>query len=153
MPKKLSPEQYWNLFKKLPKELRALILSEETAKDIYEICDRNDVDVLKVPEVARCVGDVILGILPPDKLSEALEKEVRLKKEVAKKVVQEINRIIFFPVKGAIEELYRMPAPAQETPSIPLRKPSTKPPVLPEKPSPEVPPKPPPTDIYREPIE
>ena len=69
-------------------------------------------------------------------------KEVRLKKEVAKKVGQEINRFIFYPVKSSLEELYRVeiaPAapPTVGTPEV--------------KPTPEVETEEP--DVYREPVE
>jgi len=37
-----------------------------------------------------------------------MEKELGFKKNIAKKVTQEINRFIFYPVKDSLEKLYNM---------------------------------------------
>lgn len=140
MFKKLTPEQFWQLLKKLPNGLKEVILSEETANDIFDICDRNKVDIEKFPEVARYTGQVLLGVLPPEDFPNTLEKEVGIDKEVAKKVNQEVNRFIFYSVKSYLEELY-------ETEIAPSAKPKVAPP-LEEKPK-----APPRKDVYREPVE
>ena len=144
MLKKLSREQYWQLFQKLPDELKEAVLSEETAKAIYDICDRNEiVDI--VSEIASITGQVLLGVLSPDEFEETIKKELKLKKEVAKKVSQEINRFIFYPVKTSLEEIYKAPiTPPPASPKItppPEEKPEERPEVSAEK------------DVYREPIE
>jgi len=137
-----TKEQFWKLYEKLPEELKDSIFSEETAENIGNICERNKVEGEKISGVAKYTGRVLLGVLPPDEFQTTLEKEVRLKKEVAKKVGQEINRFIFYPVKSSLEELYRVeiaPAapPTVETPEV--------------KPTPEVETEEP--DVYREPVE
>lgn len=130
MPKKLTKDQYWKLFQKLSDELKTQLLSEETAKNIFDICDRYEVE--QVPQIASTTGDVLLGILKPDELEKTIEQELELKKEIAKKVAQEINRFIFYPVKNSLEELYSMeitspaqmkvPGPIEKKPKPPKRK-------------------------------
>jgi hypothetical protein len=139
MPEKYTNEQFWKLYEKLPQELKDAIFAEETGNNIYEICKRNGVEEY-LEEIVELVGQVLLGILPPDEFQEVLEKELKLEKEVAKRVSQEINRFIFYPVKSSLEELYKI--------SI------TPPPVGPKiTPPTEKLPVPPKKDIYREPIE
>lgn len=131
MPKELTQKQYWKLFQKLPNELKDQILSEETAKNILGICERNEVDIEQVSTIADYTGRVLLGILPPTEFQETLEKEAGVEKESAKKVAQEINRFIFYPVKPNLEELYKIEiappagikaAPsAKERPAAPLK--------------------------------
>ena len=138
MTDKLSKEQYWKLFQKLPNDLKTQLLSEETATNIFDICDRNEIE--KVPKLASIVGRVLLGLLPPTDLQGVLEDELKLKKDKVKKVVKEIYRFILFPVKNSLEELYRIEiAPIAKMPVTPP--PEEKPPIPPKK------------DIYREPIE
>ena len=141
MPEELTQEEYWQIFKKLPEELQKHILAEETAKDIYDICLRNEVDDM-APEVADIVSRVLMGLLPPDELPETLEKELKIDKGMAKKISQEINRFIFYPVKANLEELYKIEiAPPAGMPKVG--------PPLPE----EKPVEPKREDVYREPIE
>ncbi len=131
MAKKLTKKQYWNLFQKVSDELKSQILSEETANNIISICDRYEIE--QVSQLASITGDVLLGILKPDEFEKTIEQELGLEKEVAKKVVQEINRFIFYPVKSSLEELHSMeitppaqmkvPGPAiDKKPTTPKRK-------------------------------
>jgi hypothetical protein len=146
MKKKITQEQYWQLFQKLPDELKEVVLSEKTAKNIYDICQRNEIDDI-VSEIASITGQVLVGVLPPEEFQETLGKELKIEKDIAKKVAQEINRFIFYPVKPLLEELYKIEIapPAKPTKITPPPK-ATAPPE--EKP--KVPPK---EDIYREPVE
>ena len=122
MPKKLTKDQYWKLFQKLSDELKTQLLSEETAKNILDICDRHEIE--EAQNVAGYTGDVLLGVLPPDEFQNTLEIELKLKKATAKKVAQEINRFIFYPVKRSLEELYSMEItpPAEMKVSGPIEK-------------------------------
>ena len=139
MPEKLTGEKFWQLYQKLPQELKDALFAEETGNNISDICKRNEIEE-KLDQIVEYVGQVLVGILPPDGFQETLEKEVKLKKEVAKKVSQEINRFIFYPVKSSLEEFYKIEI-------VPPAKPKVTPP--PE----EKPPTPPRRDVYREPIE
>jgi len=145
MPKKYTNKESWKLFEKLPEELQEVIFSVETANNIWNICERNRVD--EISKVAKYVGNVLLGVLPPDEFQETLEKGLGLEKEVAKKVTQEINRFIFYPVNPLLEELYKteIAPPAKPTKITPPPE-ATAPPE-------EIPKAPPREDVYREPIE
>ena len=105
MPGEYSKEELWKLYEKLPKELQEAIFSVEVAKNIRETCKRNEVED-KMSEIAAKVGHVLLGVLSPDDFREYLEQE--LGKDKAKGVFHDINRFVFFPVKGALAQLYEM---------------------------------------------
>ena len=144
MPQKLTKEQYWKLFNNLSEEMKDIILSEKTATDIFDICERNEID--DVSRVADYVGQTLLGVLAPDNLQKTLESELKLKKAQSQTVMQEINRFIFYPIKTLLEELYSseiLPKGAEKKvlkPEISISKE--------EKES-----KPSKSDTYREPIE
>ena len=131
MAEKYTSEQFWKLYEKLPQELKDALFAEETGNNIYDICKRNEV-LENLEKIVEYVGEVLVGVTPPDDFQESLEKELRIEKDLAKKVAREINRFIFYPVKTSLEEIYKIPvAPAVKEKST----------VSPEK------------DIYREPIE
>jgi len=143
MAKEYSREQFWQLYEKLPQELKETIFSEETAENIFDICIRSGIENEKISEIARYVGRVLLGILSPEEFQGILETELKLKKEKAKKIAQEINRFVFYPVKSSLEGFYKI----EITPSAEVTPPSK---ITP--PTEEKPPTPPKKDVYREPI-
>ena len=104
MLKDYTPEQFWKLYEKLPQDLQDAVFSEETANNIYTICDRYDIN--EISKVAKIVGFVLLGVLPPDELYETLLKELDIDPETAKRANQEIIRFIFYPVRKSLEGLY-----------------------------------------------
>lgn len=139
MQEKSDRDKFWKLYKELPQELKDAVFSEKAAESIYSVCEKNDID--EVSSLARYVQDVLLGILKPDEFQKTIEQELGLEKEVAKKVVQEINRFIFYPVKSSLEELYSM----EITPPAQMKVPG---PVIDKKPT-----TPKRKDTYREVIE
>ena len=119
MPKKYTSDQFWKLYENLPQELKDALFVKETGDSIYDTCKRNEV-LNNLDQIVEYVGQVLIGVLPPGEFQETLEKEVKLKKDTAKKVAQEINRFIFYPVKINLEELYKIeitpPAQMKVTP-------------------------------------
>jgi hypothetical protein len=107
MAKEYTKEELWKLYKKLPSELKDAIFSEETADHIHDICVRNEIEDKRISEIALYTGRVLMGILPPEEFQKTLEIELKLELDIAKKVAQEINRFIFYPVKTSLEELYK----------------------------------------------
>ena len=105
MPKEYTKEELWKLYEKLSQELKEAIFAESTADNIWSVCEKNEIE--EVSKVAKYAGHVLLGILPPDEFQGALEKELSLDEETAKKANREIFRFVFYPVKAALEELYK----------------------------------------------
>jgi len=151
MPKGYTQEQLWKLYEKLPDELKEAIFSVETANNVFNVCVKNRIEGDQISEVARYTGRVLLGILPSDEFQEILEKEVRLSKEMAKKVAQEINRFVFYPLKAALEKFYKTEI---TPPTRPITEPeeTLKETVAPSEKE-EKPQAPSKKDIYREPTE
>ncbi|MDD5144609.1 MAG: hypothetical protein PHW72_00515 [Candidatus Pacebacteria bacterium] len=94
----------WELYEKLPQELKEALLSPSTAESIGNVCEKNEVDLPS--DISLLVGEVLLGILPPENFQERIEKELDVEKEKAKQIAEEINRYVFFPVKASLEILY-----------------------------------------------
>ena len=117
MPKKYTSEQFWKLYEKLPQELRDALFAEETGNNIYQICERYEVEE-ELEQVVDCVGQVLVGVLTPADLAKTLEQDLKIEKETAEKITQEINRFIFFPVKAELEKLYKIDVTPEEKTEI-----------------------------------
>lgn len=144
---KYNEEQLWDLFDKLPDDLKDAIFSEDTADSIFSICQRYKVKDKKISKVAELAGNSLMGLLPPDELQASLEEEAALDPETAKKVSQEINRFIFYPVKETLSSFYEIEfAPGGKIIKLtPEKKGKKRIESAKEKPSTK--------DIYREPIQ
>lgn len=144
MPKKYTSEQFWELYKKLPQELKDALFAEETGNNIYTICKRYDIEE-GIGVMVDCVGNVLLGLLPPDEFQKTIEEELKMEKETAEKVAREIYRFVFYPVKSSLEKLYKIKIAPSAKPAWEAPTPEEKPEVKTEEKPKE--------DIYREPIE
>jgi hypothetical protein len=138
--KEYTSEQFWKLYKDLPQELKDAVSAEETGDYIYEACKRNDV-LDNLDDIVKYVGQVLIGVLPLDEFQTTLEKKLSLNKTIAKKIVHEINRFVFYPVKEFL-------GPLHSTEITPPAKMKVTPP--PQEKSPTPPAK---GDVYREAIE
>ncbi len=107
MSRVYTSEQFWKLYDNLPQELKDALFNEETGHNIYEACKRNEV-LDHLEGTIEYVGRVLVGVLSPEDFQMALEKDIGLEQGIARKVSQEINRFIFYPVKPCLEELYKM---------------------------------------------
>ena len=138
MLKQYTHEELQKLYKELPEELQEVIWSEETSNNIYNICERNNIK--ENFTIAKLTGRVLLGILAPKKLQEAMEEELKIETEKAREITWEINRFIFRPVRPFLEKLYETETTQFTAPPVPTK----------EKIKTE---KKPNKDKYREPIE
>jgi hypothetical protein len=135
MAKDVTLEKFWEIYEKLPQDLQEAVFSFKIVNSIGDICDKNKIE--EDSKLNEIVSDVLLGILPLENFQKTLEKELKLKKEVAEKVSQEVNNLIFAPVKESLAKIYGKEIPVEEEKTIVSEKPSY----------------PKGQDIYREPIE
>jgi len=131
MAEEQKSDQIWKVYEKLPPELKEAIFSEETASTIYDVCSRNGLLDERISDVAKYVGKVFLGLLAPEELRETLEIKLELDPVLAKEISREIDRLLFYPLKPALEQLQRgeinPPTEIPEiAPKIPIRKPLKK---------------------------
>jgi hypothetical protein len=104
MEEEFSKEELWKIYEKLPKDLKEAIFSEDTADAIWNICKLCNIN--RVSVVAKRVGNVLMGLLPPEKLKETLQKELKLDNSTAKKLDVYIQHYVFNPVIDDLMALY-----------------------------------------------
>ena len=140
----MDNKEFFKLYEKLPEELQDLISSTEMGDSLENICTQYDV-LSYLYEVNDYVGNVLLGLLPPNEFEETLQKGLSIEKDKAKKITREVNRFVFYPVKSLLEDMYNIEL-------APVAKIETKLPVTKKEEVKEIK-KPVKSDTYREPIE
>ncbi len=109
MPVTYTTDQFWKIYEKLPQELQDYVAEPETGDLIYEICAQNDIADYH-DNILRLCTATLIGLLPPKDFQKELEP-LGLTPDLAAKVSREITRLIFYPVKPVLQQLY---APVEE---------------------------------------
>lgn len=119
---KYKPEQLLSLYKRLPDQLRASICSDDTAQIIQEMAKKHNLSQEKTSLMVDLISEVLFGLLPPSEFEKSLQQELGMDTAIAKKINFEAYRLIFFPIKEALETLYETKitpiAPAKTSESI-----------------------------------
>ena len=101
---KITREEFWKLYKVLPEDLKEALFSVDTQDAIVNICKLCDIE--DETKVAEIVGDVLIGLLPPEEFKEEAKKKLNLDENKAKKLDMYIQHYIFNPVADDLRELY-----------------------------------------------
>ena len=104
--KTYSKDELWRIYEKLPQELKEEVFSNDTAEDIFNTCERHEVN--NVADVATYTGHVLMGLILPQDFAKTLEQDAKLSLETAERVSHDLNRLVFYPVKPALEQIHRM---------------------------------------------
>lgn len=81
--------------------------ADETTINIEEICKKNEIVDERVGLISDLIRDVLFGLLPPEEFEERLKEVLGLKAEVSKALTQEVEELIFDPVRESLDELYK----------------------------------------------
>jgi hypothetical protein len=117
MPEGYKKEQFWQLYKNLPPELKEALFAKETGRYLHTVCQRAGI-LEKLDEVSEYVGQVFLGILPPENFQRTIKDGLGIDLETAQQLTKEIGKLIFEPVAPILEKIYHPEEIQPERPSI-----------------------------------
>ncbi len=101
----LTKEQRWEILNSLPESLRDTIFSGDTSEAITSICQLHDIDDTSI--IAKLVGQVLMGLLPPEKIAETIKKRISIIEEsLCNTLAIEIQHYILDPVMDDLMILY-----------------------------------------------
>lgn len=135
----LTREEKLKILEKLPLELQNLFTSEETAVFLGKTRKKFSIPDNRARELAKIVGDVILGLLPLTSLGTEINTKVTPDLKTALNLAQEITNGLFLKVINLLGP--KSGLPLSQSP-IPAPKPAPIPPPTPTFPKtiPQVPP-------------
>ncbi len=100
----LSKDELWEIYENLPESLKDAVFSEDTSEVIWNICKMHKIE--NVSGVAKLVGRVLMGLLPPDLFEQALAEQLGIEAGVSQEMASELEHYIFSPVKDDLDFLY-----------------------------------------------
>ena len=105
MYRNYAQEEFWKLYKDLPKNLQDSLFSEETGNNIEKICRRYDIED-KFSDILNLTGQVLLGLLPVEEFEKVLIRDINISMSNAREISREVIRFIFFPVREELVQVY-----------------------------------------------
>jgi hypothetical protein len=101
----LTKEQRWEIFNSLPEKLKDAVFSQDTADAIWNICELHNIDEMST--IAKIVGRVLMGLLPPQKVAETIRKNLpTIDESMSNTLSIEIQHYILDSVMEDITTLY-----------------------------------------------
>ena len=114
MAQDIDRDKFWKLYEKLPVDLQGLIFDDEVGERVNLVCSHNGI-ANDENLILDKIGDVLLGILPPNNLIAEIGKEAISAPEALKKAVNNLYSL-FSPVRESLIGIYG----AQAAATIPL---------------------------------
>lgn len=105
----ISREQLSRRYESMPQDLREALFSAESDELIWTIGDLHHLSDDKKSELARVVGDVIMGFIHIDDMANQITLDLMIDARLAKTLAQEITTKVLNPVLEEIKENYQPP--------------------------------------------
>ncbi len=105
--KQISREEFLELYKGLPQELKQAIGSDRTVDTIERTSNQEELNDEQHSAFVSLVGRVFLGLLPPSQFKDSLVKEGGIDKKSAEKINQIFNSSVFYYVQDILADLYQ----------------------------------------------
>lgn len=112
-----SREQFVELYKDLPEDLKKAMSSERTIDTTERLSDQEDLSDEEHHAFVKAIGDVLLGLVKPSKFKEELEK-AGISKKGAEKINSSVQRFIFYPVRDTLAQLYEEELKIKKGPEV-----------------------------------
>jgi len=101
----LTPQEFQELYRELPRSMREVYSSEETTNIIEVISSRNGV-AERTSEIVSVVGYLILGAISKEEFSQILEIELGISGNIVHNITQEIVETIIQPAESKDRDIY-----------------------------------------------
>ena len=111
-------EQFWSIYPNLPPDVQKAIFSDETAKVVEGLTEKYGLEGQPTSKLANIVGDVLLGLLPLDNVKQKLIEVYSLPEELAQKIDDELENLLFRPLEGNLGKLHYINRSHLNTPKI-----------------------------------
>jgi hypothetical protein len=102
-----TKDQLYNFFEELPGDVKEAMSSVETTRIILDMQKKYAFHVDQTGSLSNEILLLSLGLTPPQKFSENIEKRMRISPDVAQKVTVEVNEKIFRPIRESLMRIHK----------------------------------------------
>lgn len=109
-----TEEQILEKYRNLPEDLKGAIFSVEMAKTIKDIGDKHKLEIDKIGVLGNETGMVMIGFTHPKDFISNLAQRLKVDKEKAREIAQDVNMQIFAKVRESLKKMHGEDVPAGE---------------------------------------
>ena len=102
----ISQELVQEKLRKLPRDLRNAIFSEDMTTKMGAIAKRYGLSIDQLGELDTVTNDIILGFIHPRDYTTELSKNLNIGIDVAKNIAKEVNEQIFSPIRESLKKMH-----------------------------------------------
>jgi len=102
-----TQEQFWQQYNTLPKDVQEVMIAIETANLIHETAEKEQV-LPQVSLLAEITGDVMLGVLPITEFRQAIQEELDVDEEKARRIAQAIRDKVFAGIADSLRKIHKL---------------------------------------------
>jgi len=114
--KQYTDKEILEMYQQLPGDVKKAIFSVDSAEIIKKIGERYNLNIDKIGELGNETGMVMLGITHPNNFISNLAERLKVDKETAGKIGEEVNNQIFAKVRESLKKIHginaEIPTPA-----------------------------------------
>ena len=101
-------QQLKERYAKLPKEVKAVLDSEENTDRIYDLGNKNKLHIDKIGLLNQEINLVMLGMVKPQEFVPNLREKLKIDDEEARQLAVEVNEQIFAPIRESLKQVHAM---------------------------------------------
>jgi hypothetical protein len=116
MLEQITEQQLSSRWDSLPSILKEAIVSETNSDFVWKTAGDEHLPEDKIRIVSKLTGYVLMGFIHPEELTDEISSAAEIDKRVAAAIADPINKKVFQPMRGELENIY---APAGEEPQAP----------------------------------
>jgi hypothetical protein len=90
-----------------PKDIQQAMVSEDSANAIYETAQREGI-LDKVSLLAETTGDVMRGALPITQFRTALQTNLGVDEQKARRIAEQIRDTVFQKIAGSLRKIHNL---------------------------------------------
>lgn len=98
---------FWEHYNKLPPDVQEAMITMESANVIYETAKSEHL-LPKVSRLAEITGDVMLGILPIMQFRQAIQDELGIEEEKARRIAKAVRDKIFLKIVDSLRRIHNL---------------------------------------------
>lgn len=103
-----TQEEVKEKYEKLPKDLQKALFSVDSSTAIREIGQKHKLMIDKIGGLAEETGFVIFGMTHPKDFVSKIAARLKIDKQTAKKIAEDVNSRIFAPVRNSLKKLHNI---------------------------------------------
>jgi len=96
---------FWVRFAAVPEDVAKATVSPEVGDILFDIAQKYDIEK-KCPDLSEITGAVMVGSVPIQRFTYALEGHLDISQDLARKIATEIRDRIFAPVAESLRKVH-----------------------------------------------